>query len=162
MMANRPCNTCGGSSPPLSKYCPECGRLIPRARILKCPGCKKQIHEFSRFCPKCGKKLSVFNCPVCGRLIDKDSFSCPTCGKNTGLKLLSFLILPMILVPIGSCVVVAKQFPTFRGEPDYETGKVVGMVLLLVFGVLWNVLNNNRFKRLQAEGKKFMQSQKPR
>ena len=51
----RPCPKCQATSPPGTKFCPECGTKLPQATF--CTGCGTSLPEDAKFCAQCGQQV---------------------------------------------------------------------------------------------------------
>jgi class 3 adenylate cyclase len=47
------CPACGADSPPVAKFCEQCGTRLAR----RCPACGQEVGAAARFCPECGAPL---------------------------------------------------------------------------------------------------------
>ncbi len=61
------CPFCGAAITANTKFCPSCGKEIPRAALpppapqlpTVCPNCGAKIPEGAKFCPQCGEEIKI-------------------------------------------------------------------------------------------------------
>lgn len=70
-------------------------KKVPDKVYIKCPNCRKEIHEDSERCPDCGYKMTpeiilykgnLMKCPNCRKNITRSSQKCSYCGFDFTYK----------------------------------------------------------------------------
>lgn len=51
------CIECGGKNPPTSRFCQECGEVLPSpGEEMRCARCNNEVPLTAKFCPNCGNR----------------------------------------------------------------------------------------------------------
>lgn len=75
-----PCPKCNAQVAAGSKFCAQCGNVMPTAAT--CSKCKAQIAPGAKFCGSCGTPVALATCPKCNAPVTPDLKFCGECGSK--------------------------------------------------------------------------------
>jgi membrane protease subunit (stomatin/prohibitin family) len=75
-----PCPKCNAQVAAGSKFCAQCGNVMPTAAT--CSKCKAQIAPGAKFCGSCGTPVALATCPKCNAPVTPDLKFCGECGNK--------------------------------------------------------------------------------